>query len=74
MSPSKSNTIVFPSGLRSKFIHVPSATVNETSLNVPIGLFTSHFLSLSGVAAINSTAEVIKNNLFNFIKNSLQRK
>src|SRR5574341_708982 len=42
MSPNKSKTISLPSGLTSRFIHVPSVVVNSTSLVGPCAAVTSH--------------------------------
>jgi hypothetical protein len=42
-SPSRSNTIVLPSGLTSRLIHVPSSVSIATSFVGPGGCSTSHF-------------------------------
>src|SRR5688500_12237143 len=51
MSPSRSKTIVRPSGLTSTFIQVPSSVSNSTSLVGPSGAVTSHAGGFAGASA-----------------------
>src|SRR5687768_8423482 len=50
MSPSRSKTIVLPSGLTSTFIHVPSLVSNSTSRVGPCFAVTSHRAGITGAA------------------------
>src|SRR4030095_2367537 len=58
MSPSRSNTICFPSGLTSTFIHVPSDVSNAIVCVGPYGAVTSHFLLSACCSSTGALAEV----------------
>src|SRR5947208_4795885 len=67
MSPSSSKIISFPSGLTSRFIHVPVRVSIGTVVLGPGGLLTSHFgfssLGFSGVAGDCPMASTLHNTL-----------